>query len=133
MNDDKVLDYLKGMEARIDSRFEKLETEIAVIKVDVAVIKKDITVMQKDITVMQKELTYTKTRVENLSESVAVIEVEHGKMLGALSDGYSLMSDNMNQLLPLVDKVKNIGEDVAVIKSVVSNHAVIFNKIKTAI
>jgi len=123
MNDEKVLNYLIGMEGRINSRFEKLETqfdgmqkEITVMQKDITGIKKEQAGMKKEITGMKKEqvktnqrlnkiekdVAYAIERAERTSESVAVIEVEHGKKIGVLFDNLSLLQDTVNETNDIV-------------------------------
>lgn len=39
---------------------------------------------------------------------MSVIEVEHGKLLGALLDGYALLRDDIKELKPLIPVLRNI-------------------------
>ena len=57
------------------------------------------------------------TEVTRIRQSVATIEVEHGKSLGALHDGYSLVYEGMKYITPIVEKT---AEKVSVIEAAVS-------------
>jgi len=71
-------------------------------------------------------LTAETTRIR---QSVAVIEIEHGKSLGALHDGYKLVYD---KLKPLPEAVEILQDDVSVIKAVVTSHSKDINTLKVA-
>ncbi|MCL2602953.1 MAG: hypothetical protein FWD90_00570 [Defluviitaleaceae bacterium] len=71
-----------------------------------------------------------KTDISRLNQTVAVIELEHGKSLGALHDGYKLLYDEVTRMRPVVEATAN---DVETIKSVVTRHSGIFSALKSAI
>jgi len=58
--------------------------------------------------------------LSRLSHSVAAIEQNHGRSLGALHDGYSLLYD---KLAPLPDAVRKLQDDMSIVKNVVASHS----------
>jgi len=68
--------------------------------------------------------------VDRLHGSVAFIENDHGKKLGALLDGYSMLSENMRDIKPIVEKT---ALDVAIVTASVSVHTDKFTALKAAI
>ena len=144
--DDKILEMLVNLsngQTRLETKIEKLETDVSELKISVkkletSVEKLETSVEKLETSVEKLEIqlanveTDTKSQIERLSQSVAVIEVEHGKMLGVLSDGYSLMSDNIKKLLP-PDETEDLVTDVSMLKKVVTSHSQTFQKMKAAI
>jgi len=132
-----------GLETRVESLETKvgnletetksLNTKVGNLEAEIGSLKTKVENLETETKNLKTEVSEVKDRTIRTSESVAVIEVEHGKMLGALSDGYSLMSDKMNKLIPAVDKIETISVDVSAIKSVVTSHAKTFSIIKNAI
>ncbi|MCL2199922.1 MAG: hemolysin XhlA family protein [Defluviitaleaceae bacterium] len=122
-NIEEDVGHIKEDAAHTKTRLDNIEADVGHIKEDVAHTKTRLDSIEADV-------AYTKSRAETTSQSVAVIEVEHGKMLGALSDGYSLMSDNIKTMLPEVKKIGGMVEDISMIKSVVTIHSTRFAKMK---
>ncbi|MCL2387912.1 MAG: hypothetical protein FWC89_10255 [Defluviitaleaceae bacterium] len=123
--DDKIIQMLENLTTKVQlledltTKVDKMETKLD--KMEVKVDKMEILVAE--IPSIKSELTEVKSRLDNLSESVAVIEVEHGQQIRALYDGQSLMSDNIKQLLPVVELAEKTAMEVSVIKLVVTGHA----------
>jgi DNA-binding transcriptional MerR regulator len=68
--------------------------------------------------------------LEGLHQSVAIIEVEHGRKIGALFDGYSLLSDGVKQIQAVLPKLEKSADDVAIIKSAVAEHSKKFGNLR---
>jgi archaellum component FlaC len=79
---------------------------------------------------LKEDVSGLKADVSRLNKSVSIMEVEHGKSLGALHDGYKFMYDEIKYMKPIVE---NTAKDVEIIKSVVTKHSNIFSVLKSAI
>ena len=65
-----------------------------------------------------------------IRQSVANIEVEHGRKLGLLIDGHTLITDKLD---PLPEAVETLQEDVSVIKLAVMDHSNAIKAVKSAV
>lgn len=147
--EDKILEMLENLthgqsrletkvdklETRFDvfeTRFDKLETKVDKLETKVDKLETRFDKLETKVDELAVEVADVKSRVADISETVATIEVEHGKQLGALFDGYSLMSDNIKRVLPAVEIAEKTAEDASALKNVVSGHAKIFNAMKEA-
>ena len=83
--------------------------------------------LETDVAGLKADIAGLKTEVTRIKESVVLIENDHGKKLGALLDGYSMLTDKVEPLPGAVDALQ---EDVAVIKAVVTSHSMDINVLK---
>ena len=80
------------MEETVDKAIEPLKEDIKELKCKVEVIPE----MQKDIKELKcKIIPNMQEDIRNISRSVAVIEVEHGKKLDILFEALDINSDNI--------------------------------------
>ena len=69
-------------------------------------------------------------RCSRLSQSVVVIENEHGKKLDVLFDGYKSLSDKMDYMQSIVETT---AKDMSIVKAVVTSHTEIVSVLKAVI
>lgn len=112
---------IKNFENKMDTRLSKIEKEVAQIpemKSDILKMKDDISglkrevsqipEMKKNMAKMQKEIVEIKHDVRKISQSVAVIEVEHGDKLKALFDAFSSNREDIERNKKSIEKLKNL-------------------------
>ena len=64
--------------------------------------------MKNNILKMQKEIVEIKQDIRKISQSVAVIEVEHGNKLKALFDAFSSNRENIERNKKSIEKLKKL-------------------------
>ena len=124
MNDELgklILNELKSL----NNRFDKLEDKVENVTEEVANLNQKFTNLNQEVTNLKQELAVIK-------RSVILIENDHGKKIGALFDGYQLLSEKIDRMMPLVEKIPQMQDDISIIKSVVTRHAGIFNAMRAA-
>lgn len=91
MNEDKIIEYL----ASIQQSVVGIQEDVSGLKKDVSVLQEDVSDLKKNVSVLQEDVSDLKQRVTRLEDDsqfikgvVSKIEVEHGKKLGALFDGF---------------------------------------------
>ena len=112
---------IKNFENKMDTRLSKIEKEVAQIpemKSDISTMKDDISGlkrevsqipgMKKNMAKMQKEIVEIKHDVRKISQSVAVIEVEHGDKLKALFDAFSSNREDIERNKKSIEKLKKL-------------------------
>ena len=112
---------IKNFENKMDTRLSKIEKEVAQIpemksdilkmKDDISKLKKEVSQipgMKKNMAKMQKEIVEIKHDVRKISQSVAVIEVEHGDKLKALFDAFSSNREDIERNKKSIEKLKNL-------------------------
>lgn len=112
---------IKNFENKMDTRLSKIEKEVAQIpemKSDILKMKDDISglkrevsqipEMKKNMAKMQKEIVEIKHDVRKISQSVAVIEVEHGDKLKALFDAFSSNREDIERNKKSIEKLKKL-------------------------
>ena len=112
---------IKNFENKMDTRLSKIEKEVAQIpemKSDILKMKDDISglkrevsqipEMKKNMAKMQKEIVEIKHDVRKISQSVAVIEVEHGEKLKALFDAFSSNREDIERNKKSIEKLKKL-------------------------
>lgn len=120
--DDKILEMLENLTGKVDGLVTAVEGLTSTVEKH-GVLIDGLTTTVKDLT----------AQVEDVRHTVAVIEVEHGQKIGALFDGYSRVSDDIKQILPVVELAEKTATDVSIIKTAVTSHAKIVNALKSAI
>ena len=116
-------------EEKIISMLEKQGSLIEQMRGDITEMKGDITGLKDDVTGLKSGQAKLEAEVARIRESVAVIEIDHGRSLRALHDGYNLLYDKLE---PIPAAVETLQEDVAVIKLVVSSHSHSIQTLKAA-
>jgi len=131
MNDELgklILNELKSL----NNRFDKLEDKVENVTEEVANLNQKFTNLNQKFTNLNQEVTNLKQELAVIKRSVILIENDHGKKIGALFDGYQLLSEKIDRMMPLVEKIPQMQDDISIIKSVVTRHAGIFNAMRAA-
>ena len=85
------------------------------------------------LTSLDNKVTGLELEISRIRQSVATIEVEHGRALGALLDGYSLHHDKLKPLAPLPDAVRALQDSVYIIEQVVTGQSKDIKNIKEVV
>ncbi|MCL2386883.1 MAG: hypothetical protein FWC89_04945 [Defluviitaleaceae bacterium] len=124
-----TLDLLVSEVGEVKTRLTGVETEVAEVKIRLAKVETEVTELKDRVEDLDESVTELKDRVEDLSETVAVIEVEHGQKLGALFDGYKLVSEGLQRLPEFGETI----EKVSMIENVVTEHSKTVNVMKAVV
>jgi len=109
-NEEKIMDLL-GI----------LVSEVAEIKTDLADVKTDLAGVKTDLADVKTDLADVKTDLAETKQTVARIEVEHGRKLDALADGYQANRE----------AIEEIRDDVAAIKEALENQDIRVSLLET--
>ena len=82
MNEDKIIEYLAS-----------IQQSVAGIQEDVAELKEDVSELKEDVSDLKQRVTQLEADSQFIKGVVSKIEVEHGKKLGALFDGFFINRD----------------------------------------
>ena len=136
MNDDILnlilvkLTSLEEGQTRIETEVVDVRKEVVTLSEEVASLSEEVAALNEKYLILDDKTDILSEGLARVSESVAVIEVEHGRSLGALHDGYKSTSDAIKHIKPIVEAT---AEDVALVKIAVSSHTKVFNALKSAI
>jgi len=122
-NEERILALLENQNVMII----ELVTKVTAIETDVAEMKQDVDGLKKAVAVLDVDVAKLKGDVTRLSESVAIIEVQHGQSLGALHDGYKLLSDDIKIMKPIME---NVAVNLSILVPTVTSHAKMFSALK---
>lgn len=100
MTDRDLLELIAAQVGKLTTQVDSLTTQVGRLTKDVSEIKA--TMATKD------ELAEVKTEVNSIRATVVRIENDHGQKLGALFDGYKLMSDRLDRIEKEVTKHEEI-------------------------
>ncbi|MCL2215878.1 MAG: hypothetical protein FWB91_02535 [Defluviitaleaceae bacterium] len=143
MNDD-ILNLILVKLTSLEEGQTRIETEVVDVRKEVVTLSEEVASLSEEVASLSEEVAALNEKylilddktdilsegLARVSESVAVIEVEHGRSLGALHDGYKSTSDAIKHIKPIVEAT---AEDVALVKIAVSSHTKVFNALKSAI
>ena len=123
------LGNLEQGQAKLEQGQAKLEQEQAKTNQRLGNLEQGQTKLEQGQTKLEQGQTKLETEIIRIRESVAIIENDHGKKLGALFDAYSILSDKLE---PLPGAIETLQEDVAIIKTVVTSHSKDISALKSA-
>ena len=95
---------LQAIGELMDSKLEPINQRLDTVQGDIVELKSDVVEMKKDIS--------------RINGSVAVIEVEHGKKITSIYDGYKDVIRNTARIRPLEKKVQNHSDRIFVLEQV---------------
>ena len=119
-SEEKILAILEKQGAALDKAVvvvEQMQGDILELKQGQAETNRRLEKLEQGQTKLEQGQVRLESEVTRIRQSVATIEVEHGKSLGALHDGYSLVYEGMKYITPIVE---NTAEKVSVIEAAVS-------------
>jgi len=124
-NEEKILSMLEKMNERFDSleqqtnqRFDKLEQGQAQTNQRLDKLEQD---MKRDLNDTSTEIlsaveAVIRYELKGVKHSIAVIEVEHGKKLDALYDGFLMVQEKQEKYANLETRVENLEIDMAAVR-----------------
>ena len=125
----QILDEVKDIKGELkttNSRLGNLETEVGGLKTEVGGLKTKVDGLETKVDGLEVE-------TKRISQSVAVIEVEHGRRLGGLEDGQGLILDKLERIETIVPVAEATAIDVELIKNAVTSHSKAINALKSVI
>ena len=108
-NEDKILAILEQMSGRLGN----IETDVAGLKTDVSDLKQGQAKLETGQTKLEES-------VDRLHGSVAVIENDHGKSLGALHSEFKYVREDLDYLKPFIETT---AAKVSILEASISIHA----------
>jgi len=116
-------------QAEINKCLKKIETAAADQAADMLDIKEKVISFSIAEFQMCDDIKRTRAETARIRESVAVIEVEHGKHLRGLGDGFALLDAKLE---PLPEAIEKLQADVSLVKAATSVHGKEIRELKLA-
>jgi peptidoglycan hydrolase CwlO-like protein len=136
-NEDKILAALEGLQGQMGAmqgqmgsmqgQMTSMQKDITSMQEDITSIKGDITSIdirltsvEGQMTSVEGQMTSMKSDIKRISGSVAFIEIEHGKKIGALLDYFPIIVETNREVKDLrnvVDKLKLSDDVIRIVNS----------------
>ncbi len=121
MTDRKLLELIAGQVSKLTTQFDTLTTQVGTLTTQVGTlttqvdtittqvdtITTQVDTLTKDVDEMKATMA-TKQELAEIKAIVVKIENDHGQKLGALFDGYSLLSEKLDRIEDEVSKHEEI-------------------------
>ena len=101
----------------MDSRdLELLQAVGDVIRNEMKDVKDDMKSVKSRLTNIESDMKDVKSRLSNVEHSVAIIEVEHGRKISALYDGYLSLQEKLVKYANLENRVEKLEIDMSAVR-----------------
>ena len=109
--ENQILQQILGELQNMNSRFDRLETDVTEIKTDITGLKSDVVEIRTDITGLKSDVANLQQSLTETKHRVIIIEDEHSKKLGALLDGYDLLYKMAQKMDKNIEIIKEKQEE----------------------